>query len=561
MVSQQNRKVILGILLTSIFCIGSAILATYSTGPYGNYPNPGVHPGMIGPGSFNASGMANPQWDFPGTLNINNLNTNSLNVGNSVVTCDSSHRGTISYMPGTSGFADRLMVCIKDETDNYNWVDVTAKVGGYDWLEDFAYYRAITITNIGSALTDYQVLITLDTASLCSSGKLKNDCSDLRFANTDKTRLNYFVDSGCNSANTKIWVTVPSIPAGSKTIYVYYGNVLATDESKLWDNVRHLSVYGGAFDYNASLGVGSAYSMDLQHHLGLSVGGHTCILKTDGNVHCQGDNYYGQANDYNGGDAIGVSAGSYHTCILKSNGNVDCYGDNVGGSTKDYNGGDAIGVSAGNYHTCILKSNGNVDCYGDNDKGQANDYNGGDAIGVSAGNYHTCILKSNGNVDCYGDNDKGQANDYNGGDAIGISAAGGYFGSTTCILKSNGNVFCQGDNSYGQANDYHGGDAIGVSVGNYHTCILKSNGNVDCYGNNIDGSTKDYNGGDAIGVGVSYRQHYGWTCILKSNGNVDCYGNNNNGQANDYNGGDAYNPFRKYASPEPISIIGSEQLN
>jgi len=70
-----------------------------------------------------------------------------------------------------------------------------------------------------------------------------------------------------------------------------------------------------------------------------------------------------------------------------------------------------------------------------------------------------------------------------------------------------------------------------------------------------------YIGGDAIGVGVSYRQHYEWTCILKSNGNVHCYGNNNNGQAADYNGGDAYNPFRKYASPEPTLVVGSEQLN
>jgi len=42
---------------------------------------------------------------------------------------------------------------------------------------------------------------------------------------------------------------------------------------------------------------------------------------------------------------------------------------------------------------------------------------------------------------------------------------------------------------------------------------------------------------------------------------VHCYGNNNNGQAADYNGGDAYNPFRKYASPEPTLVVGSEQLN
>jgi alpha-tubulin suppressor-like RCC1 family protein len=49
------------------------------------------------------------------------------------------------------------------------------------------------------------------------------------------------------------------------------------------------------------------------------------------------------------------------------------------------------------------------------------------------------------------------------------------------------------------------------------------------------------------------------TCVLKSNGNLDCYGDNNFGQANDYTGGDAKNPFRKYASPEPTTSVGSEE--
>ena len=70
MTTQQNKKLTLGILLTFIICIGSAILAAYSTGPYGNYPNPGMHPGMIGPGTFNDSGVANPQWNIPGNLDV-----------------------------------------------------------------------------------------------------------------------------------------------------------------------------------------------------------------------------------------------------------------------------------------------------------------------------------------------------------------------------------------------------------------------------------------------------------------------------------------------------------
>jgi hypothetical protein len=56
-------------------------------------------------------------------------------------------------------------------------------------------------------------------------------------------------------------------------------------------------------------------------------------------------NGWGQAEDYTGGDAVGVSAGFHHTCILKSDGNVDCYGFNDFGQAEDYIGGDAICVS------------------------------------------------------------------------------------------------------------------------------------------------------------------------------------------------------------------------
>ena len=390
----------------------------------------------------------------------------------------------------------------------FNFSQVEAQA----WLSGWKYRRPITIDNTANPnnLNHYQVLITLDTHSLISAGKMEPDCRDIRFTDSDETTvISYWIESGCDTASTRIWVKVPLIPASSnKTIYLYYGNSSAPPGSKMWDDINHLGIFGGVFDYDIS---------KMQRYTG---------------------------------EIISVAAGCYHTCILKSNGNVDCYGMNSDGQSNDYTGGDAIGVAAGCYHTCILKSDGNVECYGFNAFGQSNDYTGGDAIGVAAGWYHTCILKSNGNVDCYGDNSDGQANDYTGGDAIGV-AAGAYH---TCILKSNGNVDCYGDNSFGQSNDYTGGDAIGVAAGGGHTCILRSNGNVDCYGENIFGQSNDYTGGDAIGVAAGGSH----TCILKPNGNVDCYGNNHWSQANDYNGGDAKNPFRKYASPPPIITLGTE---
>ncbi len=100
----------------------------------------------------------------------------------------------------------------------------------------WAYRVPVTIDNTGNTntLTDYQVLVTLDTATLISNGKMRSDCGDLRVRDSDgSTDLPYWIEDGtCNTAKTRIWVKVPSIPAlSTKTIYVYYGNPGASSES------------------------------------------------------------------------------------------------------------------------------------------------------------------------------------------------------------------------------------------------------------------------------------------------------------------------------------------
>jgi len=104
-----------------------------------------------------------------------------------------------------------------------------------DFLSGLKYRKPITINNTSNSnnLTDYQVLITLDTQSLISSWKMRSDCGDIRFTDSNGTNLlNYWIESGTNTTSTKIWVKIPSIPANStKTIYVYYGNPSATSQS------------------------------------------------------------------------------------------------------------------------------------------------------------------------------------------------------------------------------------------------------------------------------------------------------------------------------------------
>ena len=102
------------------------------------------------------------------------------------------------------------------------------------WLTGWNYRKPITISNSGSALTDYQVSITVDTATLVTAGKLQSTCNDIRFTSSDSlTSLNYWIESGPNTVSTKIWVKITSILASpsTTTIYMYHGNTGATSAS------------------------------------------------------------------------------------------------------------------------------------------------------------------------------------------------------------------------------------------------------------------------------------------------------------------------------------------
>ena len=103
-----------------------------------------------------------------------------------------------------------------------------------NWLGGFSYRDVVEIDNTaGTDLSDFQVRVVVDTATLISQGKMKSDCSDVRFTDSDGvTELPYWLERGCNTGSTVFWVKVPSIPGGSvKTIYMYYGNPSATSAS------------------------------------------------------------------------------------------------------------------------------------------------------------------------------------------------------------------------------------------------------------------------------------------------------------------------------------------
>ena len=110
----------------------------------------------------------------------------------------------------------------------------TMNVSFYDGYEKWQYKRPININeNSGSDLSNYQVKVVVNTSTLIDEGKMNSDCSDIRFTDSDgSTQLDYWIEGGCNTGSTEIWIKVPLIPASStKTIYMYYGDPTASSES------------------------------------------------------------------------------------------------------------------------------------------------------------------------------------------------------------------------------------------------------------------------------------------------------------------------------------------
>lgn len=110
--------------------------------------------------------------------------------------------------------------------------------------------RNIALTYSGTTLTNYDIVFSVDTATSIAAGNMTADCGDIRMKDSDGTTLlSYWIEGGCNTANTQVWTRVPSIPNGGKTIYMDYDGTTATDGFEAWSGLFTLT-------YNASCPAG-----------------------------------------------------------------------------------------------------------------------------------------------------------------------------------------------------------------------------------------------------------------------------------------------------------------
>jgi len=193
--------------------------------------------------------------------------------------------------------------------------------------QGFNYYREITIKeNSGIDLKNYQIMISLDTASLIAAGKMRGDCGDIRFFDDTGKTLNYYIEPGtCNTPSTRIWINVPLIPASStKKIYLVYGNpsaLLQSDPNSVFDFFENFDILDTSRWYvvpttsyslsNSILRINTG-SILLQNPLSFSLNSYYYIVEARVQYNTDGENYFS--------GALGVASSQR---VLANNGNSD----------------------------------------------------------------------------------------------------------------------------------------------------------------------------------------------------------------------------------------------
>ena len=294
---------------------------------------------------------------------------------------------------------------------------------------------------------------------------------------------------------------------------------------------------------------------------------HSCALDEANRLFCWGNNKSGQLGDGTVIDKTtpvqtlkitekisALRSGSSHMCILTTNGNVYCWGDNsygqLGNETSEKQEHKKeptlvaeitekiISLDTGSSHTCMVSDQGTVYCWGDNFFGELGQNqqtisksptpltlplsNSQDFIGVYTGGNHTCAKHKDGRLLCWGDNGSGQLGapesirstfvpvDAKASLLTGINLGG----RTSCGLLGD-RLFCWGAIGFLETayqpfllKSFKSGYVKIDTAGNHfnHACMVHKSGTVDCWGENKHGE---------LGNGTTTDQKLPVTVLIK----------------------------------------------
>lgn len=243
---------------------------------------------------------------------------------------------------------------------------------------------------------------------------------------------------------------------------------------------------------------------------------HNCAVASNNQAYCWGHDDVGQLGDgatdntgtlpvavnttglLSGKTILSVSSGGYHTCVITSDNQAYCWGDNVDGQL----GNNTVNPS----NVPVLVSNGAIPA-------------GKTFSSIVTGYTYTCAIATNNLGYCWGHNGKGELGNNSINDSLVpvaidttialngktlVDIAAGSRSLTACAVASDSKAYCWGLNDYGQVGNGSIVDSLvpvsvnavsGVSVlygktieavetGDYHSCAIDLSSHVYCWGRN-----------------------------------------------------------------------------
>jgi len=128
------------------------------------------------------------------------------------------------------GQNDYVLIPDEDSLDNANELTIGAWINP-GALDGWIYTKSLTIAP-STGIDNLQLKLTLNQSNF-EYLKAKADGSDLRFADANGNKINYWIENYDPLGTSEIWLKIPQ--AGTNKVYMYYGNANATAETN-FDN-------------------------------------------------------------------------------------------------------------------------------------------------------------------------------------------------------------------------------------------------------------------------------------------------------------------------------------
>lgn len=194
--------------------------------------------------------------------------------------------GKMSPSPSGWGISGKVAIWDGNLNEYHPWFD-----------ENYKNRKNVTLLSYVASDVDIPRNLTIDTQTLVLENRMLGNCNDMIFVNSSGLQIPHYIESGCNSTKTIVWIRQPTKADNSTTIWLYYNNTGASNSE---DKNGVMGQYKFAFDM--SEGTGATVHDD-------TATGNDVTL--NGGAGWTESGFFGNATAYDGSNDYGVSNSNY----------------------------------------------------------------------------------------------------------------------------------------------------------------------------------------------------------------------------------------------------------